>query len=290
MSHKGQLTKCAREHVRLASTMEQISSEVWRDAIDEIIEAAMRDQQPLVPQQAAEEPQVSQPDPAEVPQVPHQPLALPDQPAADLPPVAAQEFAHALQPQLGVGSSAISLSMPPSLPTSVASSRRASRAIGESAGSSSRRSGSPVGDLMARARDGSKMDAIIERAQDLEQPAQSGGMKREADLSLEELAQSIAQSVKPSEERETPRAEALAVDRDAGKASSVHPLRQLWAEAAEDRKNPSDHFVEDRGTWKGDWPLPSRSQWQAVSKVGGMWPRSTRSYGSSNSPQRISLA
>ena len=40
VSHKGQLTKCAREHVRLASTMEQISSEVWRDAIDEIIEAA----------------------------------------------------------------------------------------------------------------------------------------------------------------------------------------------------------------------------------------------------------
>ena len=160
---------------------EQIASEVWRDAIDEIIEAAMRDQQQLVPQQAAEDPQASQPNPAEVPQVQQQPLALPDQPATDLPPVAAREFAHALQPQLGVGSSARSLSMPPgppSLPTSVASSRRPSRAIGDSAGSSSRRSGSPVGDLMARARDGSKMDAIIERAQDLEQ----------ADLSLEELA------------------------------------------------------------------------------------------------------
>ena len=44
LSHKGQLTKCAREHVRLASTMEQIAAETWRDAIDEVVEAAQHDQ------------------------------------------------------------------------------------------------------------------------------------------------------------------------------------------------------------------------------------------------------
>ena len=113
------------------------------------------------------------------------------------------------------------------------------------------------------------MDAIIERAKVLEQPGQLGGLKREADLSLEELAE----TVKLAEEPMTPRAEALAVCHDADETASMHPLQQLWLEAAEDRKNPLDHMVEDRGTWKGDWPLPSRSQWQAVSKVGGMWPR-----------------
>ena len=79
--------------------------------------------------------------------------------------------------------------------------------------------------------------------------------------------------MQPSDELGTPRAEALTVDRDTDETASVHPLRQLWLEAAEDRKNSPDHFVEDRGTWNGDWPLPSRSQWQAISKVGGMWPR-----------------
>jgi hypothetical protein len=35
VSFKGQLTKCALEHVRLASAMEQVSAETWRDAIEE---------------------------------------------------------------------------------------------------------------------------------------------------------------------------------------------------------------------------------------------------------------
>ena len=43
VSFKGQLTKCALEHVRMASTMEQISAETWRDAIEESVEAALRD-------------------------------------------------------------------------------------------------------------------------------------------------------------------------------------------------------------------------------------------------------
>lgn len=43
VSFKGQLTKCALEHVRMASTMEQISADTWRDAIEESVEAALRD-------------------------------------------------------------------------------------------------------------------------------------------------------------------------------------------------------------------------------------------------------
>ena len=37
LSFKGQLTKCAAEHVRMASSMEQIAAETWRDAIEEAV-------------------------------------------------------------------------------------------------------------------------------------------------------------------------------------------------------------------------------------------------------------
>jgi len=43
VSFKGQLTKCALEHVRLASAMEQISAETWIGAIEESVEVALRD-------------------------------------------------------------------------------------------------------------------------------------------------------------------------------------------------------------------------------------------------------
>lgn len=43
LSFKGQLTKCALEHVRKASTMEQIAASTWRDAIEDVVEAAVHD-------------------------------------------------------------------------------------------------------------------------------------------------------------------------------------------------------------------------------------------------------
>ena len=43
LSHKGQLTKCAREHVRPASTMEQICADAWKDSIQDVVDAAMHD-------------------------------------------------------------------------------------------------------------------------------------------------------------------------------------------------------------------------------------------------------
>jgi len=39
LSHRGQLTKCGLEHVRKASSLEQISAEAWEEAIKEVIEA-----------------------------------------------------------------------------------------------------------------------------------------------------------------------------------------------------------------------------------------------------------
>ena len=43
VSFRGQMTKCALEHIRPASSLEQISAETWRDAIEESVEAALQD-------------------------------------------------------------------------------------------------------------------------------------------------------------------------------------------------------------------------------------------------------
>ena len=70
----------------------------------------------------------------------------------------------------------------------------------------------------------------------------------------------------------------------------LHPLRRLFLEAAAEESNPMDFECEDRGTWKGSWPLPSRSQtashessWNYVAT------RRTRSYGRADSPQRVQV-
>ena len=88
VSFKGQLSKCAREHLRSASSMEQISAEVWHDAIQDCVEAALHD----VKRQSSEDvgPNLPPPptpsvavDPSPLPTVPEQ-HAVQD----DLPPVA----------------------------------------------------------------------------------------------------------------------------------------------------------------------------------------------------------
>ena len=43
ISHKGQLVKAAVEHVRTASTLEQITMDEWESAIQDVVEAAMND-------------------------------------------------------------------------------------------------------------------------------------------------------------------------------------------------------------------------------------------------------
>ena len=85
LSHKGQLTKCALEHVRAAPTMEQVAAGVWRDAI----EAAIQDiTNRGVPGAVA----VDGPESGEAPILPTPPLDPPLQ-----PPVRPQELVQALQ-------------------------------------------------------------------------------------------------------------------------------------------------------------------------------------------------
>ena len=292
LSHKGQLTKCAREHVRPASTLEQISSDVWHDAIEEVIEAAMNDLQGAqLPPQPIEDRQSQQPsEPASVQQQPSslppedqsqqrpplsldqaKRMSLEEQLHHDLPPVGPREFAEAI-----VGrDEATALSQRSSLPASMLSSRRTSTVSAPGFGGGVR-SGSPVPDLIRQASQvPARMEAILEKARTVDgQQGVQSGQKRAAEVPVEELA---GQAEPSGASASAGPFDALVLSREemmkTKDADNVHPLKKIWLECNEDRDQPFEHVVEDRGTWKGYWPLPSRSEWQAVLSIGGMWPR-----------------
>jgi len=140
ISHKGQLTKCALEHVRPASAIESIAAGVWRDAIEDVVAESIQYStekgthaeaggnggsdglrgELLDGLRAVESPQ-AQHSPRE-----HKALDLDfgRSLALDLPPVSPQEIISSMQAPSRGSSSSISPS-PSTLP-SAESSRRAS--------------------------------------------------------------------------------------------------------------------------------------------------------------------
>ena len=99
ISHKGQLVKAAIEHVRKASTMEQITMEEWESAIQDVVEAAMNDRDGGVQGPLVVEPPVEGGE------------AFADQGAVNQPAEASAPASVALQPQL-VAAVAPALSQP----------------------------------------------------------------------------------------------------------------------------------------------------------------------------------
>ena len=90
VSFKGQLSKCAREHLRSASSMEQISADVWHDAIRDCVEAALHDER-----RQSSENGFPAPQPAVIDRVP--PSVPENEPMQnDLPPVEPGEFLQAI--------------------------------------------------------------------------------------------------------------------------------------------------------------------------------------------------
>ena len=193
LSYKGQLTKCALEHVRLASTMEQIASETWREAIDEAVAAAQHDltlrsasltsqpvpQEPDVPEQIAPGPNPSTP--AFLPSV--EDLRAP--PGSDLPPVQPHELAGMLQ--------AAAAHVPEStIPSAASSGRTSAFAVDDGPAAAASEPGSrkraSSGPLLNRG----PLDAVIQKAQRLSDPS---GPKRPAEVPAETLR---------AEEPETP--------------------------------------------------------------------------------------
>lgn len=271
VSHRGQLCKCALEHVRPASMMEQVAAGVWRDAIEDVVEAAIQDiSNKGVP-------------PAEV-----QPSAQVQDAPPDLPPVQPQELVHA----------AVSSGEPSEVPQQF-DSRRTSL-LSSAPRASGAAPGTPVGGLLQRNR---PFTEALQRARSFSDAAGGanvplpgdddsvgfGGQKREAEVPLEQLQQQAAstqlsepggespveelQSYATSTQPNTFEAMEALTEPDAQGNGVPHPLRRICGEVMEDRKNPLDHIVTDHGTWRGTWPMPSRSDWQAVSCVGWTGPK-----------------
>ena len=281
LSYKGQLTKCALEHIRAASTMEQIAADSWREAIEEAVEAATLDLSarglPLA--DGGDGTAVQQP--AAVMPMPGTPAFLPSSSAAavpeqampvgdDLPPVAPQELAGAL--------------MPASAPVSTVPSRRMSEATFERATTDGLSSG--LGDgLRKRASSfASQLQGVMEQAQ-RQRLAEPAGTKRAADTSLERLKAESSEPPDPQPDgppvitatsSNEPAAEALQTTREDVLSSlgdpSLHPLQHIYNAACEDRLNPTEVRVKDHGSWDGRWPLPSRTEWHAHQRLGLPWP------------------
>ena len=57
-----------------------------------------------------------------------------------------------------------------------------------------------------------------------------------------------------------------------------HPLRQIQAMAALDRLDPEGCDVKDHGSWKGQWQLPSRTQWERREALSLTWPLGQEDY------------
>ena len=281
LSYKGQLTKCALEHVRQASTMEQIAAESWREAIDEAVEAATLD----LTRQGLPEPIDGQsvgggggglsapatpgflpsiPPTIPVPSTPPPETAAPGQ---DLPPVRAQDLAMAL------GSAAEA-----SLPGSGLSSRRVSD------------TGTAPSGLQRGLSDGLRSDGFRRRADTgfetgkVPKMPDPAGIKRPSEVTAEQLrstasAAASADSVVPAEVPvpEDPAFEAMEVSKHQHaldlSQSSQHPLVQIFEAARQDRRQPLEAHVPDHGSWDGRWPLPSKSEWLCRQQLGLCWPK-----------------
>ncbi|CAL1166460.1 unnamed protein product [Cladocopium goreaui] len=255
ISHKGQLVKAAMEHVRRASTMEQITSDEWELAIQDVVEAAVNDQRQQMPLEV--EPPVEQ-----------------------VPAVAPSE-GQLQQADAGVSSGvplqprelvAAALSQAPAAP----SSNRTSL-IGSSAAIGSAAPGTPVGHLFSTSsRRSSRVEAAMDRIASDEAAPPEVSRKRNPDVDLQTLYEST-----PLRAEELPIPEASVEQTTEHDALNVfrlandgqHPLRQIAELAAKDRLDPFEAVAEDHGSWDGRWPLPSRSEWIAHGKAKALWPK-----------------
>ena len=171
LSHKGQLTKCALEHVRVASTLEQIASDTWRDAIEEAVQQAMHDLalRPAAPVEAPEDPQVPQSAPGTPGFLPSRgAVEAADLAGLDLPPVEPVEIVGAL------GSAPVL----PSLVGSSVPSRRVSDVTGAQA------SNAAPASMSSSSQRPPLLQNQIEKAREMDE---SSGAKRPAEVDAEQL-------------------------------------------------------------------------------------------------------
>lgn len=268
LSYKGQLTKAAMEHVRVASGLEQIAAGSWRDAIEEVVEAAQHDLTLRgLPEALPPVPEDPQEGDVPVPMTPalRPPMApIAPEPGADLPPVQPRELVQVAQ-------------QAPPLPSVVGDSVLPSRRMSDVSGPVP---GSPVPELIRRAGTGSILARQIAQAREASE--ELGGVKRPAEVGTEELAdeaRSRPSAPSAAHESMTVACEKSEACEKAGEDlmkqfndPTEHPLRVIAALAEKDKLQPLDAAVQDHGSWGGRWHLPSRSEWQLHHKLGWSWP------------------
>jgi transposase InsO family protein len=286
LSFRGQLTKCGLEHVRKASSLEQISFDAWEEAVRDVIQAAEAPVPLDVPGARDDEVDDGFGDHdglAETP-FPVRPLGLgdglmpgsaPGDTAELVPPLTLPEVVAAIQPPHGLGSSqATSIAPTPTTPLSQCSAayRRPPETTAQP--------GTPVGDLLDNVNRPTPLQAPIERARALQQPAspRPPGEKRAASQEPARPSDAARGSdqVVIDVDAPQPAFEALQLSWEqlcnvAGD-TSTHPLIRLQAEAEQDRRAPLDNEEYDHGSWDGRWAFLCEKDWKLMQELGEMFP------------------
>ena len=276
VSYRGQVTKCPVEHVRKASSLENIAAGAWEAAIDEVINAAKHDptQAPAavaVPDSSDEE-LILVPG-AQAPSVAAQaPIGFSDGPGlmADGPGLTAE--GPGLVPGVGLMPSELAAAMHAGShsagPSSAGvASRRDSLLTAQSDGTVGPAPGTPVPDLILQAsqlasRPG--FQSTLSRAREVDQQSDRG-IKRSADQELPrptvpgDLSDAGSGPADAQALERQPAFEALTMTWEqlcnVSESTTVHPLLQLQALAEMDRREPLEVRENDHGTWDGRWAI-----------------------------------
>ena len=263
VSYRGQLSKCALEHLRPASALEQVASSVWEDAIQEVVDAACHDQEIVKPQPKIEPPKaahVSTPEeyePTEPPEDRERETELEDGPP-DLPPVHPQEMVRALEPRPESSQPAWSR-MTSSLPESTVAQSPFAEAVRQ-----------------AWAQRMPRQTSLDTATGSVKRPADAAPVDVEVPAKRIAHEEPAASTPTPTEPRPSSMArDALVMSHEVMEAmayAEVHPLRQIQAQATLDHQNPMEAKVPDHGTWRGNWPMPSRTEFQRRQALRQIWP------------------
>jgi len=279
------------EHVRKASPLEQIASDVWKDAIEDVISQAMHDltisglpsdgrADPaggggIIPQSAGGDGLIPQPaQHAVAGEQSSGEVSGPGLMAEDLPPVQPQELIGAVQ-----------ASVEPSIPSVVGtlSRRQSLEAPLPPTPTPSTPRMTPVDSSRTTTSRAPRLQRALSHARAISADVEEGGAKRPASVGPEQL-RSDTRSAFEAPEASSQAAgssaahDALVIDKEDVMsvlnvdAEKVHPLVRLHAEACADRLQPLDSHVRDHGTWCGDWDFPSQLEWNIRQKYGLTWP------------------
>ena len=272
VSYKGQLQRCALEHIRRASSLEQISAGSWHEAITEVIEQALREQvdreKTKVGKMIGDKQREGEGTVEEVRENVERPQGDVAAEGEDLPPVDPAEVIAAVQPLESVDYGGVEFSRRTSL-------------LSENDGSKVLRSRSPVPELIRRSSQASsRLEPVLDRAREVDE--RSTGTKRSAEAPVEQLRCEAEGSqegaILASGEGVGPLQEAMTLTREDvvnmayEKNAAAHPLIQVQALAALDREDPEQAVVGDHGSWDGRWPLPTELQWKLRERLGMRWP------------------